>query len=198
MKIFVGLGNPGAEYAETPHNLGFQAIDRLAAELGAEWKTEKRFKALVAKALRKGETLWLVKPQTYMNLSGECVGPFLKYYGATADDLLVFSDDCDLPPGRLRIRPAGSAGGHNGLKSLIAHLGTEHFARIRLGAGRSEGEQRGLVAFVLHRYTPEEAAIASATAEQAAEAALCWLDFGVSEAQNRFNAARPKNHQEQL
>lgn len=193
MKVLVGLGNPGAEYAETPHNLGFRAIDALASRLGAEWKAEKRFKALVAKTLRKGETLWLLKPQTYMNLSGESVGPFLKYYGATPGDLVVLSDDCDLPPGRLRIRPSGSAGGHNGLKSIIAHVGTEAFARIRLGAGRAEGERRGLVDFVLHRHTPEEATLADETARFAAEAALCWLDHGISEAQNRYNAARPTN-----
>lgn len=193
MKVLVGLGNPGAEYADTPHNLGFRAIDALASCLGAGWKAERRFKALVAKALRRGEPLWLLKPQTYMNLSGESVGPFLKYYGVTPGDLLVLSDDCDLPPGRLRIRPSGSAGGHNGLKSIIAHVGTEAFARIRLGAGRTEGERRGLVDFVLHRHTPEEAARADETARLAAEAALCWLDHGIGEAQNRYNAARPTN-----
>lgn len=193
MKVLVGLGNPGAEYAATPHNLGFHAIDALATRLGAEWKTEKRFKALAAKALWKGQTLWLLKPQTYMNLSGESVGPFLKYYGATASDLLVLSDDCDLPPGRLRIRPSGSAGGHNGLKSIIAHVGTEAFARIRLGAGREPGEKRGLIDFVLHHYSPEEAKQADALATLATDAILCWLEHGIVEAQNRYNAARPQN-----
>lgn len=196
MKVLVGLGNPGEQYAETPHNLGFKAIDALAAELGVEWKTEKKFKALVAKALWKGETLWLVKPQTYMNLSGECVAPFLKYYGATARDLLVLSDDCDLPAGRLRIRGSGSAGGHNGLKNIIAHLGTEAFARIRLGAGRSPDERRGLIDFVLHRFTATEAAVANETAQLAAKAVFCWIDQGLQEAQNRFNAVRTTNPQE--
>lgn len=198
MKVIAGLGNPGEQYAETPHNLGFKAIDALASALGAEWKTEKRFKAHVAKALRKGEPLWLLKPQTYMNLSGECVAPFLKYYGATARELLVLSDDCDLPAGRLRLRPSGSAGGHNGLKNIIAHLGTEAFARIRLGAGRTADERRGLIDFVLHRFSPEEKAVADATAAQAAEAVLCWIDEGMQEAQNRFNAVRPTNPQEKL
>ena len=196
MKVLVGLGNPGEQYAETPHNLGFKAIDALAAELGVEWKTEKKFKALVAKALWKGETLWLVKPQTYMNLSGECVAPFLKYYGATARDLLVLSDDCDLPAGRLRIRGSGSAGGHNGLKNIIAHLGTEAFARIRLGAGRSPDERRGLIDFVLHRFSVAEAAVANETAQLAAKAVFCWIDQGLQEAQNRFNAVRTTNPQE--
>lgn len=196
MKVLVGLGNPGEQYAETPHNLGFKAIDALAAEFGVEWKTEKKFKALVAKALWKGETLWLVKPQTYMNLSGECVAPFLKYYGATARDLLVLSDDCDLPAGRLRIRGSGSAGGHNGLKNIIAHLGTEAFARIRLGAGRSPDERRGLIDFVLHRFSVAEAAVANETAQLAAKAVFCWIDQGLQEAQNRFNAVRTTNPQE--
>lgn len=193
MKVLVGLGNPGEQYAETPHNLGFKAIDAFAEQLGVTWKNEKRFKALVAKASRKGETLWLIKPQTYMNLSGECVAPFLKYYGATARELLVLSDDCDLPAGRLRIRPSGSAGGHNGLKNIIAHLGTEAFARIRLGAGRTADERRGLIDFVLHRYSPEEQCVANETAARAVEAMMCWLDYGMQEAQNRFNAVRPTN-----
>ena len=193
MKVLAGLGNPGEAYARTPHNLGFLALDALCAQLGAEWKFERRFNAQVAKVLRKGETLWLVKPQTFMNLSGESVGPFLKYYGATADDLLVLSDDCDLPPGRLRLRPSGSAGGHNGLKSIIAHVGTEAFARLRLGAGRRAGERRGLIDFVLHRFSPEEAEEAAQTAELAAQAALCWVDYGTAEAQNRYNAPRQTN-----
>ena len=193
MKVLAGLGNPGEAYARTPHNLGFLALDALCTQLGAEWKFERRFNAQVAKVLRKGETLWLVKPQTFMNLSGESVGPFLKYYGATADDLLVLSDDCDLPPGRLRLRPSGSAGGHNGLKSIIAHLGTEAFARLRLGAGRRAGERRGLIDFVLHRFSPEEAEEAAQTAELAAQAALCWVDYGTAEAQNRYNAPRQTN-----
>ncbi len=193
MKVFIGLGNPGAEYAKTPHNLGFMAVDRLAEDLGAEWKTDKKFKALVAKVLRKGETLWLLKPQTYMNLSGESVGPFLKYYGATATDCLVFSDDCDLPPGRLRIRPKGSAGGHNGLKSIVAHVGTDAFARIRLGAGRAPGERRGLIDFVLHTYNEEELATATECVVRAAEAALFWADNGIQATQNRYNAPQPKN-----
>ncbi len=193
MKVFVGLGNPGAEYAGTPHNLGFMAIDALATRLAAEWKVEKRFRALVAKALWAGETLWLLKPQTYMNLSGESVGSFLKYYGASADALLVFSDDCDLPPGQLRVRPSGSAGGHNGLKSVIAHVGTEAFARIRIGAGRCAGERRGLKDFVLHRFSEAEAKAAAEAAQTAAEAALCWLEHGIGETQNRYNAARQKN-----
>jgi PTH1 family peptidyl-tRNA hydrolase len=198
MKVLVGLGNPGEEYAQTPHNLGFQAIDCLAEQLNATWKFEKRFKTLAAKVLRKGQTLWLLKPQTYMNRSGESVGPFLKYYGAATSDLLVLSDDCDLPPGRLRIRASGSAGGHNGLKSIIACISTDAFARIRLGAGRAPGEQRGLVDFVLHRYSEAEAKEAKATAQCAADAALCWIDKGITEAQNRFNAVRPTKKEEIL
>lgn len=191
MKAIAGLGNPGAEYAETPHNLGFMAVDALCERLGAgPWKQEKRFNALIAKTTRNGETLWLLKPQTYMNASGDSVGPFLRYYGGQPGDLLVLSDDCDLPPGRIRVRPSGGAGGHNGLKSLIANLGTEAFARVRIGAGRQAGERRALVDFVLHRFTAQELEAARESAEAAADAALCWLDHGIAEAQNRHNAAR--------
>ena len=125
-----------------------------------------------------------------MNASGDSVGPFLRYYGGQPGDLLVLSDDCDLPPGRIRVRPSGGAGGHNGLKSLIANLGTEAFARVRIGAGRQAGERRALVDFVLHRFTAQEREAALEAAEAAADAALCWLDHGVAEAQNRHNAAR--------
>ena len=192
MKVIAGLGNPGAEYAATPHNLGFMAVDALADRLRATpWKPERRFKCLVAKAAHGGETLWLLKPQTYMNASGESVAPLLRYYnGRPERDLLVLSDDCDLPPGRLRVRPSGGAGGHNGLRSIIAALGTETFARVRLGAGRAPGERRALVDYVLHRYSDEELEAARTLAAEAAEAALCWAGHGVAEAQNRFNAAR--------
>lgn len=191
MKAIAGLGNPGADYAQTPHNLGFMAADVLCERLGAgPWRQEKRFKTLAAKATRNGETLWLLKPQTYMNASGDAVGPFLRYHGGQPGDLLVLSDDCDLPPGRIRVRPSGGAGGHNGLKSIIANLGTEAFARVRIGAGRAPGERRALVDFVLHRYAGKELEAAREAAEEAAEAALCWVDHGLAEAQNRHNAAR--------
>ena len=191
MKAIAGLGNPGAEYAETPHNLGFMAADALCERLGAgSWKQEKRFNALIAKTTRNGETLWLLKPQTYMNASGDSIAPFLRYYGGQPRDLLVLSDDCDLPPGRIRVRPSGGPGGHNGLKSLIAALGTDAFARVRIGAGREPGERRALVDFVLHRFTAQELETAQTAAQDAADAALCWLDHGIAEAQNRHNAAR--------
>ncbi len=190
MKLIVGLGNPGEQYARTPHNLGFMAVDSLADRLGAEWKADRKFQALVAKVLRKGQPLWLMKPQTYMNRSGESVGPFLKYYGATGADVIVLSDDADLPPGRIRVRPSGSAGGHNGLRSIIEALGTQVFARIRLGVGRAQEPRQAMVDFVLHRFSPEEAETAAKTAALGADAALCCLDSGVSEAQNRYNAAQ--------
>lgn len=188
MKLIVGLGNPGGQYANTPHNLGFMAVDALADRLGAEWRSEPRFTALVAKVLRKGQTLWLMKPQTYMNRSGDSVGPFLRYYGATGADVIVLSDDVDLPPGRIRVRSAGSAGGHNGLRSIIDALGTQAFIRIRLGVGRAQEPRQAMVDFVLHRLSPEEAETAARTAALGADAALSCLDCGVSEAQNRFNA----------
>ncbi len=193
IKLIVGLGNPGEQYARTPHNLGFMAVDALANELSAQWTFEKRFNATLAKVLRKGTTVWLMKPQTYMNASGDAVGPFLKYYGATAADVLVLSDDCALPPERIRIRPSGSAGGHNGLKSIISALGTQTFARLRLGVGRAANAQVGLVDFVLHRFSEAERTQAEKTAALAAEAVLYWLDHGTGETQNRYNAIPQPN-----
>ncbi len=185
MKLIIGLGNPGSEYDQTPHNIGFTAIERLAAKLGAEWKTDKKFKARAARTAAGSEPLWLLEPQTYMNLSGESAAPFMRYYGMTPADLLVLSDDCDLPLGRLRMRPAGSAGGHRGLLSLITHLGTQQFARLRIGVGRPEG--RGLAGFVLGRFGADQAPAAAESADAAAEAALCWVRNGLNEAMNRFN-----------
>lgn len=188
MKVIVGLGNPGSEYSRTPHNIGFWAVERIANQVNADWKDTSKFKGQIARANVDGEALWLVKPQTYMNLSGECVVPFLHYYGASAKDLLVISDDCDLPTGTMRLRASGSAGGHKGLISIITLLGTQTFARLRLGVGRSKEQSRGLKSFVVGRYSPEHEAIAEETAQQAAQTALCWLKYGTNEAMNRFNS----------
>ncbi len=193
IKVIVGLGNPGEQYAQTPHNLGFMAVDALAEKLDAQWKFEKRFNADLAKVLQKGTTLWLMKPHTYMNRSGESIGPFLKYYGATAADMLVLVDEVALPPGSVRIRPGGSAGGHNGMKSIIAALGTQTFTRLRLGVGRGENPQVGMIDFVLHRFSEAERKQAQETADLAAEATLYWLDHGTGETQNRYNAIPQPN-----
>ena len=136
MKMIVGLGNPGAEYAQTRHNVGFMLVDKLASDLKVD-VTKKKFNALMAECQIKGEKIILVKPQTYMNLSGDAVGPLARWYKINPSDIMVIYDDMDLPLGKLRIRPFGGTGGHNGMKSLIAALGTEKFPRMRIGIGRT-------------------------------------------------------------
>lgn len=136
MKIIAGLGNPGAEYANTPHSIGFEVVDALAREIGAEWKNSSSFNGELATGMLGSVKVMLVKPMTFMNLSGNCIAPVVKYHNASVDaDLLVVSDDIDLPVGKIRIRKGGSAGGHNGLKNIIERTGSQGFARLRVGVG---------------------------------------------------------------
>jgi len=135
MKLIAGLGNPGAEYANTKHNVGFMLIDALAEHLNASaWKED--FSSSVAEARIGGEKIFLVKPLTYMNNSGEAIGPMLSYYKLSSEDLIVVHDDMDIPVGTVRIRKKGSSGGHNGIKSILSHVDSEAFARVRIGIGR--------------------------------------------------------------
>lgn len=136
MKIIVGLGNPGKQYEKTRHNAGFITIDKVAKALGVS-VTTKKFKALIAETFVRGEKVILVKPQTYMNLSGESVREIIDYYDAYPEDIIVISDDKDLDVGILRIRTKGSSGGQNGIKSIINHLGTQEFTRIKVGIGKN-------------------------------------------------------------
>jgi PTH1 family peptidyl-tRNA hydrolase len=196
VKLIAGLGNPGATYANTPHNVGFDVVDRLAERFEAGWKNSSGFHAHVARTTRADGPLLLAKPQTFMNLSGTSVAPLLRYYGGTPADLTVILDDADLPLGTLRIRASGGSGGHRGLASIIEALGTEAFPRVRLGVGRDE---RGdLVDHVLHRLGGERLALVRAMTEAAADAVECLTEKGLSEAMNRFNGwsaaeARPED-----
>lgn len=136
MKLLVGLGNPGPLYVKTRHNIGFMALDLFAMENNVNFKEEKKLKCLLGVTTIQGEKIYLCKPLTYMNLSGEAVSAVMNYYKINRQDLIVVVDDLDSNPGRLRLRADGSSGGHNGLKSIIAHLGTEEFKRIKIGIGR--------------------------------------------------------------
>ena len=185
MKVIAGLGNPGESYANTPHNVGFDVVDVLAKRLEAEWKNSSGFHARVARTTYAGQTLMLVKPHTFMNLSGTSVAPLLRYYGGEPRDLTVVSDDADLPLGRLRIRASGGSGGHRGLASVIESLGTEAFPRVRLGVGRQE--RRGLVDHVLGKFDEERQNLVRATVEAAADAVMCLIENGLNESMNRFN-----------
>ena len=185
MKLIAGLGNPGATYANTPHNVGFDVVDRLAERFDAGWKNSSGFRAHVARAARAGGPLLLAKPQTFMNLSGTSVAPLLRYYGGTPADLTVVLDDADLPLGTLRIRASGGSGGHRGLASIIEAMGTEAFPRVRLGVGRDAWGN--LVDHVLHKLNGDRLEVVRTMVEAAADAVVCLTEKGLNEAMNRFN-----------
>lgn len=182
MKIIVGLGNPGKKYETTRHNVGFITADLIADALSAEI-TQKNFMGLCCEVFYHGEKLILVKPQTYMNLSGQCVGEIARYYKIDHEDIFVIADDLSLPAGTMKLRPKGSSGGHNGLKSIIAHLGGEDFPRLKIGIGR--GDQ--VVDHVLGHFGEEEWELVANMMEKGRDCAFCWLDYGVDEAMNRYN-----------
>lgn len=185
-RLIAGLGNPGAAYQDTRHNIGFMVIDALASRLGVRFQNEKRWQSHAAKF----DGGWLVKPQTYMNLSGRAVAGIARFHKIPAEEILVVCDDVDLPLGRLRLRPAGSAGGHNGLKSLIENLGGTGFARLKVGiaaatGGRPAGDR--LSGHVLGRFTEEEKAAVAQAVDRAADAVLTALRDGLGAAMNLFN-----------
>ena len=187
MKIVAGLGNPGREYERTPHNAGFRAVDALCASLGASWKAEPKWKADVARARSGSLQLVLVKPKTFMNLSGEAVAPIAAFFKAKPEDVIVLVDEVNLDPGRIRVRPSGSAGGHNGLKSVAERLGTQAFPRVRIGVGMGHHPVPDLVSRVLGRIEPEDEAAVEAAVRLAAEAALCVAEKGAEFAMNKYN-----------
>ncbi len=186
MKIIVGLGNPGKEYGRTRHNVGYQVVDALAARLGVTFSQEK-YRGLIAKARYQVEEVLLVKPLTYMNLSGDCVARVMRYTTAELEDLLIVADDVNLPLAKLRIRAGGSAGGHNGLKSIFDHLGTQEVARLRIGVGQCKADG-GLTGHVLGAFGAEERPDAEAMVEKAVEAALAFVSQGLAKAMNVYNA----------
>ncbi len=185
MKVIVGLGNPGEKYAHTRHNVGFDVIDFLARDLGTDMK-EIKFKAVYGVSNINGEKIYLLKPMTYMNLSGESVRPLIDYYKIDVDNVLVVYDDLDLPVGKIRLRQKGGHGGHNGIKSLIAHLGTNEFKRIRVGIDRPDpGES--VANYVLGKYRSEEQPLIQEAIEQAANACKVWIDEDFLKVMNQFN-----------
>lgn len=186
VKLIVGLGNPGTQYVRTRHNLGFVAVDRLAEQLGVAFSKEKH-DGLVAEATEGGIRVLLVKPMTFMNRSGDCVAALARNKVFDPADILVAVDEVALPLGRIRVRAGGSAGGHNGLKSLIERLGSPDFARVRMGVGAKEAG-RDLADHVLSRFRPEEWPLAEAAADRAADAMRCWVARGIEETMNRYNA----------
>jgi peptidyl-tRNA hydrolase, PTH1 family len=184
--LIVGLGNPGAEYARTRHNAGFQVVEELARRARADWALEKKFEARVAKIGRDSGRILLAEPQTFMNASGEAVSGLLNFYQVPLAQLLVVVDDADLPFGEIRLRPKGGSGGHHGLESIEQHLGSQEFARLKVGIGRKDG-RREITGHVLGRFGPEELLLLEKVLQRAADQAECWATDGVEKAMNRFN-----------
>lgn len=188
--LIVGLGNPGKEYIGTRHNCGFQAIDLLAETLGC--KIDKgKFQGLYGQCVYKGKKLFLLKPQTYMNLSGRSVLQLSAYYNIPPERIIVLFDDISLEPGRLRVRADGSAGGHNGIKSLIQELGSQAFPRVKIGVGSKPHPEHDLADWVLSHFSASEQKAVNAALKPVGEAALCIIDQGVPQAANRFNGFTP-------
>lgn len=196
MKFIIGLGNPTAQYAGTRHNIGFDAVTRLADDYRIS-VTEKKHKALCGKGMIAGEKVILLKPQTYMNLSGESVRDVLDFYKAGPEDIIVCYDDINLDPGQLRVREKGSAGGHNGIKNIIAHLGTEQFARVRIGVGEKPAGW-DLADYVLGRFSAEEEPLMREALADAAKACEMFVADELSAAMNMFNKKKKQENNESI
>ena len=190
MKLIVGLGNPGKEYEGTRHNCGFMVVDELANKLNTEINQNK-FKGLYTKVKYHGEDVILLKPQTYMNLSGESVIAAMNFFKLDKEDIIVIYDDLDMPVGKLRLRKTGSAGGHNGIKNIIAHLGTQEFPRIKVGVG-NKPPRMDLADYVLGRFPKEERGLMEDAFKEAAEAVEVMIKEGAGIAMNRFNGHKEK------
>ena len=184
--LLVGLGNPGDKYDNTRHNVGFAAIDQLAEELRVPVQKLK-YRALTQTVELGGAKVLLMKPITYMNLSGEAVGEAARFFKIPADHVLVLSDDVSLPVGKLRIRKGGSAGGHNGLKSIIQHLGTDQFPRVKIGVGEKSHPDYDMADWVLGKFAGEDLKTITQAIQRAGKAAECYIHDGPDRAMNRFN-----------
>ncbi|HBK03045.1 MAG TPA: aminoacyl-tRNA hydrolase [Clostridiales bacterium] len=188
--LIVGLGNPGKEYEHSRHNCGFRALDILAGKLNA--KVDKlKFQGLYAQTCYNGTKLFLLKPQTYMNLSGKSVVQLSAFYKIPPQRIIVLFDDISLAPGRLRVRGDGSAGGHNGIKSIIQELGSQDFPRVKIGVGAKPNPDYDLADWVLGSFSALDEKAMAVSLENAGQAALAIIDKGVPEAENRFNGSHP-------
>lgn len=194
MKLIVGLGNIGKEYEGTRHNIGFMVADELAKRWGiTTWKNERS--AMCAEQ-RIPEKVFLIKPTTYMNLSGEAVGAYANFYNIDPEDIAVIQDDLDLPCGKLRIRRKGSAGGHNGIKSIQQHLGTGDFPRFKIGIGHPERNASAVIGHVLHRFGKEEQPLIEEAVKQMADAVELWLKGDMDAVMQEYNTKKEKKKDE--
>lgn len=188
MKVVVGLGNPGSRYRGTRHNVGFDVVDMLA-ESPCAGRFQSRFQGDVAELIEGADKVLLVKPDTFMNLSGRCVRQVLDFYQILPENLLVVCDDVNLPLGKLRIRARGSHGGHNGLRDIQNHLGSTEYARLRIGVGSPD--RNDMVDHVLGRFRPVEKPLIEEALQLAVQAVGDWMNHGVEVCMNRYNAGTP-------
>lgn len=191
MKVIAGLGNPGAQYANTPHSIGFEVADAVVRTMGESFRMTPAFKAEMASGMFAGVKTLVLKPQTFMNLSGDSIAPAVKYHNATPLDLVVVQDDIDLPVGKIRIRKGGSAGGHNGIRSVIERLGTPDFIRLKIGVGRDRRDRSEVIGHVLGKFDPESRAVMNLVVPAAVKALEQILREGVQAAMNAWNAWSP-------
>lgn len=185
MKLIIGLGNPGKEYAATRHNVGFRCINGLAKKYSVSFRSGS--KSRFGEGEIQGHKVALAKPQTYMNLSGKAVKLLMQRYKVPLDDVLIIHDDLDLPPGKVRISQGGGSGGHKGIESIIAELGSRDFLRIRVGIGRPPGEDDDAVDYVLGDFGYDEKPVIEEAIARVAEIVICLLDEGVTAAMNKYN-----------
>ncbi|BAU65990.1 peptidyl-tRNA hydrolase [Stanieria sp. NIES-3757] len=186
-QLIVGLGNPEPKYDRTRHNIGFEAVDALADSWGLNWEKNQRFQGLIAEGLAPNRSkIRLLKPLTYMNRSGQAVRAVIDWYKLAPESVLVIYDDMDLPVGKLRMRLSGSAGGHNGMKSIISHLGSQNFPRLRIGIGKSDGNKE-TVSHVLGKFAPTETKVVTEVLEFTAKAVNLSLKDGVEKAMSLYN-----------
>ena len=188
--LIVGLGNPGAGYAKTRHNIGFRCLDILAETLGCSVDKGK-FQGLYGQTTYRGKKVYLLKPLTYMNLSGRSVLQLSAYFRIPPQRIIVLFDDISLEPGRLRVRPSGSAGGHNGIKSIIGELGSQDFPRVKIGVGSKPHPDFDLADWVLSPFSSQEEKALSVSLKNGADAALTIMEQGVSAAANAYNGSHP-------
>jgi len=186
VKLIVGLGNPGKEYEGTRHNVGFEVLDRLSSSLNIEVK-KKKFGGLIGEGAFGDSKVLLVKPQEYMNLSGQCVATVAGFYKVNREDIMVLTDDLALEPGCIRLRQKGSAGGHNGLQDIIDKLGDDVFARVRIGIGKSE--RIPTKTYVLGRPSLADRTLIKRAQERAKESVICWMREGIDSAMNKYNGS---------
>lgn len=189
--LIVGLGNPGKDYTYTRHNAGYRALDVLAQKLSCKIDKNK-FQGLYGQTKIGSEKLYLLKPLTYMNLSGQSVLQLSAYFNIPPERIIVLFDDISLPPGRLRIRADGSAGGHNGIKSIIAQLGSQDFPRVKIGVGAKPNADRDLADWVLSPFSQQDEKALAFSLENAANAALAIIEKGVPAAANLYNGSKPE------